>query len=829
MEEGDTGKWMAAQQNSHSRLGVLGNRVFLFTGSLESFESLAPSQSIRDSERLVSKEGTFEAGFFSPGTSTRRYLGIWYRDVSPLTVVWVANREKPVYNKSGVLKLEERGVLMILNSTNSTIWRSNNISSTVKNPIAQLLDSGNLVVRNERDINEDNFLWQSFDYPCDTFLPGMKLGWNLVTGQDRFLSSWKSEDDPAKGDYSLKLDLRGYPEFFGYEGDAIKFRGGSWNGEALVGYPIHQLVQQLVYEFVFNKKDVYYEYKILDRSIIYIFTLTPSGFGQRFLWTNQTSSKKVLSGGADPCENYAICGANSICNMNGNAQTCDCIKGYVPKFPGQWNVSYWSNGCVPRNKSDCKTSNTDGLLRYTDMKIPDTSSSWFNKTMNLEECQKSCLKNCSCKACANLDIRNGGSGCLLWFDDLVDMRQFSKGGQDLYFRAPASELVNSHGKNLKKLLGITIGAIMLGLTVCVCMILILKKQGLARIIDRNHFKHKLRKEDDDLSTFDFAIIARATGNFAKSNKLGEGGFGPVYKARLLDGQEFAVKRLSNKSGQGLEEFKNEVMLIAKLQHRNLVKLIGCSIEGKERMLIYEYMPNKSLDYFIFDETRRTMVDWPKHFNIICGIARGILYLHQDSRLRIVHRDLKTSNILLDGNFDPKISDFGLARTFWGDQVEANTNRLAGTYGYMAPEYAARGQFSMKSDVFSYGVIVLEIVSGKKNREFSDPKHYLNLLGHTWRLWAEERALELLDGVLKERFTPSEVIRCIQVGLLCVQQRPEDRPDMSSVVLMLNGEKLLPNPKVPGFYTEGDVKPESDFSPTNRFSTNQISITMLEAR
>ncbi|TKY66611.1 G-type lectin S-receptor serine/threonine-protein kinase [Spatholobus suberectus] len=243
-------------------------------------ERLALNQSIRDgeSETLVSEEGTFEAGFFSPGTSTGRYLGIWYRNVSPLTVVWVANREKALQNNSGVLKLDERGVLVILNGMNSTIWRSNNISNkVVKNPIAQLLDSGNLVVKNEQDINEDNFLWQSFDYPCDTFLPGMKLGWNLVTGLDRTLSSWKNEDDPAKGEYSLKLDLRGYPQFFGYKGGVVISRGGSWNGLALVGYPIHQLTQEYIYDFVFNEKEVYYEYKFLDRSIIYIFTLTPTG------------------------------------------------------------------------------------------------------------------------------------------------------------------------------------------------------------------------------------------------------------------------------------------------------------------------------------------------------------------------------------------------------------------------------------------------------------------------------------------------------------------------------------------------------------------------
>ncbi|XAR53710.1 Non-specific serine/threonine protein kinase [Bertholletia excelsa] len=250
-------------------------------------------------------------------------------------------------------------------------------------------------------------------------------------------------------------------------------------------------------------------------------------------------------------------------------------------------------------------------------------------------------------------------------------------------------------------------------------------------------KGESREEELELPVFDLGTIFAATDKFCSGNKVGQGGFGPVYKGELPDGREIAVKRLSQNSGQGLQEFKNEVILIAKLQHRNLVRLLGCCIDGEERMLIYEFLPNKSLDNFIFDQTRRKLLPWKRRMNIIIGIARGLLYLHEDSRLTIIHRDLKASNILLDNEMCPKISDFGIARTFGGEQKEERTKRVMGTYGYMSPEYAMSGHFSVKSDVFSFGVLVLEIISGKKNWGFYHPEHDLNLIGHAWKLWNDK--------------------------------------------------------------------------------------------
>ncbi|KAL9403523.1 hypothetical protein Peur_000495 [Populus x canadensis] len=339
------------------------------------------------------------------------------------------------------------------------------------------------------------------------------------------------------------------------------------------------------------------------------------------------------------------------------------------------------------------------------------------------------------------------------------------------------------------------------------------------------------KEDLELPLFQFTTIANATNGFSFNNKIGEGGFGPVYKGTLEDGKEIAAKTLSRSSGQGINEFKNEVILITKLQHRNLVKLLGCCIQGEEKILVYEYMPNKSLDSFIFDQTRGKLLDWSKRFSIICGIARGLLYLHQDSRLRIVHRDLKASNVLLDKDMNPKISDFGLARMFGGDQTEGNTTRVVGTYGYMAPEYATDGLFSVKSDVFSFGILMLEIISGKKSRGFYHPDHSLSLIGHAWRLWKDGKPLDLIEAFPGDSRNLSEVImRCINISLLCVQQHPDDRPSMATVVWMLGGENTLPQPNEPGFFKgSGPFGPSSSSSNIELSSNNEFTASLLYPR
>ncbi|XP_057777456.1 cysteine-rich receptor-like protein kinase 43 [Salvia miltiorrhiza] len=306
-----------------------------------------------------------------------------------------------------------------------------------------------------------------------------------------------------------------------------------------------------------------------------------------------------------------------------------------------------------------------------------------------------------------------------------------------------------------------------------------------------------RIAEREQKNFSFEALAAATKNFHPSHKLGEGGFGPVYQGKLSDGREVAVKRLSQRSAQGNKEFLNEAKLLSRVQHKNVVNLLGYSIRGEEKLLVYEYVVNQSLDKYLFKGDKRELLDWKRRHDVIVGVAKGLLYLHEQAHCTIIHRDIKGSNILLDEKWVPKIADFGMARLYPEDQTHVQT-RVAGTNGYMAPEYLLHGNLSKKADIFSFGVVVLELISGQKNSTFARDPDSDSLLEWAYKLYKKQRSFEIMDPILVSSADMEQIPTLVQIGLLCVQSDPQSRPDMDRVVVLLSRKPShLEEPRRPG--------------------------------
>ncbi|KAK4591293.1 hypothetical protein RGQ29_021471 [Quercus rubra] len=640
-------------------------------------DTIRSSQSINDTEYIISNGSAFKLGFFSPANSTNRYLGIWYNNISVFTVIWVANRQKPLKDSSGILTISKEGNLVVLNGQAEIFW-SSNVSNSVTNSSATLGDFGNLVLQVD---TTGLVLWESFQHPSDSFLPKMKLSTNLRTDQRVQLTSWKSPSDPSIGSFSLGIDALNIPEVFVWKEGHPYWRSGPWNGQVFLGTPSGNPVYRSRFTVVDDKQGAVFG-TYTDSDVLHLPHVVLGSQGN-VVQTNWDDGKKdwedmqLIS--VDECYVYGTCNAFGSCDSL-SSPICSCLRGFEPKNIKQWNRGNWTSGCVRRTPLQCERMNNsieegkaDGFLKLEKIKVPDFAECL---NVNKEGCRKQCLENCSCVAYGYYT----GIGCLSWSGNLIDLRQFSVGGSDIYIRLANLEFEKE--RNLKVIITITvtIGAIAIASTAFFFWRWMAKKKRAMKSKSNESllFDYLNDVKLQELPIFNLEELATATNNFDLANKLGQGGYGPVYKGKLQNGQEIAVKRLSRASGQGLEEFMNEVALISKLQHRNLVRLLGCCIEEEEKILIYEYMPNKSLDAIVFDPIHQKLLNWRKRFNIIEGICRGLLYLHRDSRLKIIHRDLKASNILLDQELNPKISDFGMARIFGGNEDQVKTKRVVGT-------------------------------------------------------------------------------------------------------------------------------------------------------
>ncbi|KAK6783970.1 hypothetical protein RDI58_017424 [Solanum bulbocastanum] len=802
-------------KNSNSILILVHFLCFsLITNLSVGGDTISVNESVSSAQTIISSGGNFELGFFRPGDSRSYYIGIWYKKLYPQTVVWVANRDKPLGRADANLIISQ-GNLVLLDSLQNSIWSAlaGNINPNIS-VTALLRDDGNLILSDVSKASMPLLLWQSFDYPTHTFFPGAKLGYDKRTQRKQVLISWKNLSDPAPGLYSMEMDPTRAQFVIKWNRTREYWASGSWNGRTFSLVP--EMRTNYIYNFSYidNENESYFTYSLYNSTITSKWMMDVAGQIQQQTWIYGNIDWNLFwSQPRQLCEVYAICGAFGVCD-EANA-TCNCLSGFKPRLDRQWNSKDYSGGCVRDQKVQCNaiTEDTDSSWITSIVRVPSSHNT--NITVGeASQCRSACFNDCSCTA-----YTYEGSGiCSIWTGDLFNLQHLStnesertifvkRGSHEAQTKAKKSMKLKAILSSLSALMFLLIGSISY----------IYYRRRMAKRADRSkgtqgaHISHWHKAEGEakvlmnensdeaiDVPYFHLETILAATDNFSTANKLGQGGFGPVYKGIFAGEKEIAVKTLSSQSGQGIAEFKNEVTLIAKLQHRNLVRLLGYCINATEQILLYEYMPNKSLDTFIFDGTLCQLLDWKKRYDIILGIAR----------------------------------DFGLARIVEGKVTEANTKKVVGTYGYMSPEYALDGLFSIKSDVFSFGVVVLEIISGRRNTGFYQSEEALNLLGYAWKLWTEKAEIQLIEMSSLESCKRSEAIKCINVALLCVQEDPNHRPNMSDVIVMLGGDGTnLPTPNRPAFVIRTHTSRTVSSSSDKKYivSNNQVTITVEEGR
>ncbi|OMO62753.1 hypothetical protein CCACVL1_22655 [Corchorus capsularis] len=770
--------------------------LFLLCFSLESQVSIAAdtisfNQSLSGNGTIVSKGGVFELGFFKPGNSSNYYIGIWYKKASQPNTVWVANREKPVRDiNSSVLKIVD-GNLVLFNESQIPIWSTNVGSTNSSSVVAVLLDDGNLVLRDGP--NSSTILWQSFDHPVDTWLPGMKLSFDKRTNQSRGFISWRNQDDPAPGLFSIEVDPSQTDQIiFVWNRSRQYWSTGTWDEQTKSFTLLPELraisTLNMSYRYVSNENESYFTY-LFDNS----FALSRSGmdasgqFKAMLMLANSDKWSLFFSQPRQQCEVYGYCGVFSSCNEK-STQFCNCLTGFQPASQKEWDQQLYSGGCVRQTKLQCENASVgngrgDQFLKIHTTTLPTNPQNVVAHSN--KECKSTCLQNCSCSAYAYND-----NECSIWIGDLLNMKQLGEDddvGETLHIRLAYSEF--SSPTNKKKLIIVAVavssGLFLLGLS------MFITKRWRRTMIATN-------PTEGSLVPFGYKDLQKATNNF--SEKLGKGGFGSVFKGTLPDGSLIAVKKLEGIS-QGEKQFRAEVSIVGVINHVNLIRLRGFCSEGSKKLLVYDYLPNGSLDKHLFLANDSELLDWKSRYQIALGAARGLTYLHDKCRDNIIHCDIKPENILLDADFCPKVADFGLAKLIGRDFSRVLTT-LRGTMGYLAPEWISGQAITPKADVYSYGMMLLEIVSGRRNFQVQvqhSEDEGTTFFPATVAIHVSIEGgdvLNLLDSRLNGNVNVEELSRICTVACWCIQDDEFQRPTMSQVVQILEGVLEVSQPPIP---------------------------------
>ncbi|CAO1941649.1 unnamed protein product [Urochloa humidicola] len=750
--------------------------LHLCTTTIATTDTISRTQPLSDNITIVSKEGNFELGFFSPGNNGNFHVGIWFRTVSKRTVIWVANRDIPVSNvSSGELKISMDGNL-VLKSLGAPIWSSNSTRKPSRSTIAVLLDSGNLILRDQ--YNSSDIFWQSFDHPTDTIVSGQWYGIDKITREYQNRVSWKDQEDPAPGSFSFHADLVTMSKYVSVWNDLkVYWQSGNWTGKAFTSIPGMPLKSDYSYDFVNNTRELKFRWTTNDVSIITRIILSVNGQLQRHTWSND--SKEWIIEWYFPaalCDVYSVCGPFGVCRT-GSDEQCFCLPGFTPAYSRSWNLRAWSQGCVRETDIQCVDSNkstdkkvSDAFLKITNIKISQNPIT--QKVQSMEECRSICLSSCSCTAYAHKD------DCNIWKGKLRDLKQLSDGntdGLDIYIRLAASDplIQESEKKSHRERLAVLI-AVLGSIFMALFALGITVKIFHGRITSQKTFS-----DNDSLIIYDYSFLQHCTKNF--SDKLGQGSFGSVFKGLLPDSKPIAVKKLQGMK-QGEKQFHTEVRALGKIHHNNLVHLSGFCLRGVERLLVYDFMVNGSLDTHLFKNEK--ILDWNTRFLVILGVAKGLYYLHDECHDRIVHCDIKPENVLLDADFSPKVADFGLAKLMDRHFSRALTT-IRGTIGYLAPEWIGGLPITPKADVYSYGMMLFEIISGRRNSESME-----NGTIRYFPVWAAMRISEgdiseILDHRLSD-VNSIELERACKVACWCIQDNEAHRPTMQQIVQILQG-------------------------------------------